>query len=337
MANKYLIIGPAWVGDLIMAQSLFKFIKLREPDATLEVMVPEAYLPLLAAMPEVAKGLPLPFRHGELNLLKRRSVGKSLKGERYTQSIVLPNSWKSALIPFFAGIKRRIGWKGEARWLLLNDMRRLDKAKLPLMIQRFSALALGKREALPSVLPWPALQVHAESQEAARSKFNLDLSKPILTLCPGAEFGPAKRWPAEHFALLARARQTEGWQIWILGAKGDVAAADEIQSHLPQPALSFAGKTDLAEALALLSLSTAVVSNDSGLMHMANAMKKPTVVVYGSSSPQFTPPLSEKAEIVKLNLDCQPCFKRTCPLHHLNCLKKLPPSKVLAALNKVSS
>jgi heptosyltransferase-2 len=289
-------------------------------------------------MPEVRTSFDLPLKHGEFGFFARKKIGSSLRG-KYQQAILLPNSWKSALVPFFADIPQRTGWRGEMRYGLLNDIRTLDKEQYPLMIERFAALALPVRSPLPENLPYPLLHIESRARESALHRHGLQLDRPVLALCPGAEFGPAKRWPERHYAAVAAERIEGGEQVWIFGSEKDAPVADMIRNALPElqraRCYNLAGKTKLAEAIDLLSCADAVVSNDSGLMHIAAALNRPLVAVYGSSSPQFTPPLSAAVEIVRLGLDCSPCFKRECPLGHLNCLNQLPPVHVLEALSRL--
>ena len=333
-----LVIGPAWVGDMVMAQVLFRMLKQQQPDCVIDVLAPAWSEPLLARMPEVRASFDLPLAHGEFGWAARKNIGKALR-EKYQQAIVLPNSWKSALVPFFASVPQRTGWRGEMRYGLLNDIRLLDKQKLPLMIERFAALALQRGCALPTQLPLPALHIDAEERNAALQQYHLDVERPVLALCPGAEFGPAKRWPEKHYAAVAAARIAAGEQVWIFGSEKDAPVAEAIRAALPETlrehCKNLAGKTKLAQAIDLLSCAHAVVSNDSGLMHIAAALNRPLVAVYGSSSPQFTPPLADDVEIVRLDLACSPCFKRECPLGHLQCLQDLPPARVLAALSRL--
>lgn len=352
--TKILIIGPAWVGDMVMSQALLKRLKADNPDCLIDVLAPGWSGALLERMPEVRRALSMPLGHGQFGLVQRWQLGKSLRAEGYDQAIVLPNSWKSALVPFAARIPQRTGWLGEWRFGLLNDVRYLDKEKLPLMVQRFLALADDKRAGIPDndKRYHPKLLVTQSSIQIALNKFHLNKNPPsppfvkggtstvsppfnkgglggIIALCPGAEFGPAKRWPSEHFAAIAKQKLNEGYQVWIFGSAKDQPVAAEIQQLTNNNCVDFTGKTNLGEAVDLLSLATTVVSNDSGLMHIAAALQRPVVVVYGSSSPRFTPPLSDNVKILSLNLSCSPCFKRECPLEHLKCLRDLTPELVL--------
>lgn len=335
--KRILVIGPSWVGDMVMAQTLF--IKLKEitPSAVIDVLAPDWSRPLLERMPEVSQAITMPIGHGRLSLGERKKIALSLRSHRYTDCYVLPNSFKSALIPWWANIPKRTGWRGEMRLFILNDVRVLDKQKYPLMIERFMALAIPKSEILHRPYPRPTLQVAATAVAQAREKFALQDMRPVLALCPGAEFGPAKRWPDAYYADIARQWLAKEWQIWLFGSKNDFAVCEQINQATEQQCVNLAGKTTLAEAIDLLSQANAVVSNDSGLMHISAALGKPLVAVYGSSDPSFTPPLSDKVEIVRLGLSCSPCFKRECPLTHLNCLTQLMPNHVQAALERLTA
>lgn len=326
--TKVLIISPAWVGDLVMSQVLLKILK-QQGECLIDVLAPPWGQALLKRMPEVRKVHSLPFGHGQFEFAKRCKLGRSLIRENYDQAIVLPNSWKSAIIPFAARISQRTGWLGEYRWGLLNDARRLDKNKYPLMIQRFAALAFSPADHLPEVLPYPLLNTAPELINEAVAKFALDRNKNILAICPGAEYGPAKRWPAAYYAEIANQHLRKGWDVWLFGGAKDQLIAAEIQKKTANGCKDLIGKTNLGEAVDLLSLANLVITNDSGLMHIAAALDRPIIAIYGSSSPQFTPPLSKQVKIASLNLPCSPCFKRECPLGHLKCLQDLTPDKVL--------
>ncbi len=334
--ERILIVGPAWVGDMMMAQTLFKLIKQRNPNSVLDVLAPSWTKPLLDRMPEVNESLDLPFAHGELRVRDRYRLGRLLRSRGYDQAFVLPNSYKSALIPFWANIPRRTGWVGELRYGLLNDIRHLDEARFPLMIQRFMALALLPNENLPEVYPRPELTLSAESVASTLQRFRLMTSdEPILALCPGAEFGSSKRWPPEYFAEIAKTKLSEGWRVWLLGSAKDKVITDQIDALTDHRTLNLAGNTSLTEVIDLLSLANFVVTNDSGLMHVAAALNRPTVVMYGSTSPKFTPPLSERVQILRLDLPCSPCFQRECPLRHFNCMIELKPDLVLSAMDAI--
>lgn len=338
-AGRTLIVGPAWVGDMVMAQSLFQLLRKHRPQTPIDVLAPAWSRPLLERMPQVSRTLDMPFGHGDLCLSERYRFGRSLRGHGYTRAMVLPNSFKSALVPVFAGIAERVGWRGEMRYGLLTDIRKLDKHRYPMMVQRFLALAYPPGAALPEPLPYPALQVDPRRRAERLAAFGLSLNRPVLALCPGAEFGPAKRWPPEYFAQVAAEKIAQGWQVWLMGSGRDNEACERLMQALPDDLLgqchSLAGATTLDQAIDLLAAADAVVSNDSGLMHIAAALDRPLVVVYGSTSAEFTPPLASRVRTVNLPVDCGPCFERECPLGHTRCLRDLPPARVLEALAAV--
>lgn len=332
--NKILVVGPAWVGDMVMAQSLFKAIKDSDPNCVLDVLAPEWSRPLLERMPEVQQAISMPIGHGMLKLKVRYQLAQSLKAKAYDQAIVLANSWKSALIPWLAKIPKRTGWLGEMRWGLLNDVRSLDKKEIPRMVERFVALAHKKGSSLSTdQSPIPKLKTDPQNIEKALQKFGITRSgQPILALCPGAEFGPSKRWPENYYAEVAREKLNQGWSVFLFGSKNDIPVCTAIQNQTDGKCIDLTGKTSLGEAIDLLSIATAVVSNDSGLMHIAAALDKPLIAVYGSTDPGFTPPLNRDAKIERLQISCSPCFKRDCPLGHHRCMRDLSSKQVLNAL-----
>jgi heptosyltransferase-2 len=330
MSHKMLIIGPAWVGDMVMAQCLFKLLKQQSPALTIDVLAPAWSLPLLARMPEVTAAIVMPLGHGRLDLVERYRIAKLLQKNNYHQAIVLPNSFKSALIPWLARIPVRTGWMREMRYGLLNDYRRLDKNRYPLMIERFMALGLPSRAEIPAPYPVPSLQTSHESQLKALVAHHMTHPNvPVLALCPGAEFGPAKRWPDKYYAEVARVKLAEGWQVWIFGSPKDGETAEKIMQLTDRGCINLAGKTTLEEAIDLLALSTSVLTNDSGLMHIAAALHKPLVALYGPTTSTFTPPLDASAKTLSLSLPCQPCFKRVCPLEHHRCMTELKSEVVV--------
>ncbi|MCB5206943.1 lipopolysaccharide heptosyltransferase II [Methylovorus mays] len=333
--NKILVMGPSWVGDMVLAQSLFKALRQQDPDVIIDVAAPSWTLPLLERMPEVNQGIALPFKHGQLALLERIRFGRALRKAHYTQSIMLTNSLKSAILPLAAGIPQRTGFLGEQRYGLLNDIRPLDKKQLPRTVDRFVALSQPRNiePQRPIAIRNPSLQANPEQAKAALVRLGHALPQvPVLALCPGAEYGEAKRWPVEYYAEVARAAIAQGWQVWLFGSGKDIPVTHEINRLSNMACLDLGGKTQLGEAIDLMALCTAVVSNDSGLMHVAAALDKKLIAVYGSSDPHHTPPMSSKAIIEYLGLECSPCFKRECPLGHLNCLKMISPGRVISSI-----
>jgi heptosyltransferase-2 len=325
---KILVVAPSWIGDTILAQPLLALLKRNDPAARIDVLAPDWSAPLLGRMAEVDGVIVNPFRHGEFNLGARRALGRRLASADYSHAYVLPNSWKSALVPFFAGIPRRIGYQGEARYLLLNQRRRLDATAHPQLVQRYAALA----GPLPGTLPSPLLGSTIDQQRSARLALKLPHDAAPVIFCPGAEYGPAKRWPVQHFAALARLVASPQNPVWLVGSTKDVPVGDEIARAAEGAALNLCGRSSLEQAIDLLAAASCVVSNDSGLMHVAAALGRPLVALYGSSSPAYTPPLSVHAKIVSRSLPCSPCFKRECPLGHFDCMNGITPQQVATTI-----
>ncbi|WED21986.1 lipopolysaccharide heptosyltransferase II [Vibrio sp. JC009] len=336
-----LIIGPSWVGDMVMSQSLYKELKALNPEASIDVLAPAWCKPILQRMPEVANAIEMPVGHGSFNLSERWKIGRSLAEKKYDQAYVLPNSAKSALIPLFAGIKKRTGWKGEFRYGLLTDLRP-DKRVFQYMVERYVALAYPRQDMLQKValttVSKPSLEVDIASQQQLKKRLNLSSERPVLGLCPGAEFGPAKRWPEEYYTSVAEHAIQSGQQVWLFGSVNDQETTDKIKSGLSEKSravcFDLAGKTKLVEAVDLLACCHTVISNDSGLMHVSAAVGCNIIALYGSTSPEYTPPLSDKVQILNTDIECRPCFKRECPLGHSKCLKELSPQTVIEHLEK---
>ena len=333
-ARRYLIVGPAWVGDMVMAQSLFITLRRQYPHATIDVLAPDWSLPLLARMPEVNEAIALPVAHGELALGRRWRLGRALCGSGYTHAIVIPRSAKAALVPFFARIPVRTGYRGEMRYGLVNDMRPLDKSVLTRTVQRQVALGLPADAPLPPETPHPRLTVDPQNRDRLLAELGLDTGQPVIAFVPGAAYGPAKQWPLEHWQALAGKLLAAGHRIWVFGSAAEQPAAEAI-CQAGAGITSLCGRTTLTDTVDLLAACHAAVSNDSGLMHVAAATGIPVVGIYGSSTPAYTPPLSDRAEAVYLGLDCSPCFERTCPQGHTRCLTEIAPDQVLAAVERL--
>ncbi|WP_353572351.1 lipopolysaccharide heptosyltransferase II [Candidatus Albibeggiatoa sp. nov. BB20] len=331
-----LVIAPSWVGDMVMAQSLFKFLKLEHQNTVIDVLAPQWSAGLLKLMPEVRRIICHDIQHGELAWDKRRQLGEQLRCERYQQVIVLPNSWKSALIPYWTKASTRTGYKGEMRYGLLNDRRLKNKLTLRRTVDQFVALGMQKHDPRIGHITPPTPYLSTGNIARSLEKLNLEHPhQPILALCPGAEYGIAKQWPLEYYAILAKKVIAQGWKVWILGSPKDSAVGARVEAlsgSAEIDCISFCGQTDLADAVNLLSLANAVVTNDSGLMHVAAALDKKVIAIYGSSTPVMTPPLSRHAKILYNGISCSPCFKRTCRYQHYQCLRSIKPEQVLNLL-----
>jgi heptosyltransferase-2 len=330
---RTLVVAPNWIGDAVMAQPLIALIQRADPQGSIDVLAPPATAPVFRAMAEVANVIVAPNQHGRLQWRERWRLARTLRPHDYERCYVLPNSAKSALIPWLAGIPERIGHHGEARYLLIN--RRLPAAAAAgrPMVEFYADLAGG---AAGTTVADPVLVRDAEASRQARQRHGLPLDAPLILLCPGAEFGPAKRWPTRHFAALASLAAVE-WPeatIALIGSAKERALATEIAALSGQELRNLCGETKLPDALALIGSAQGVVSNDSGLMHVAAAYRRPLVAVFGSSDPRHTPPRSPQARIEWLHLSCSPCFERTCPLGHTHCLNKLAPIGVFDSLKK---
>ena len=332
---KILIVAPNWIGDALLAQPLFARLRKKTPGAVIDALAPPWTAPVLRRMPEINEVMAAPFAHGELKLAARWRLGRSLRSRRYDEAIVLPNTLKSALIPFFAGIPLRTGFVGELRYGLLNLVHKLDEKRMPLMAERYAQLAEkpGTKPALP--LPETKLAIDETNLIIALGRLGLSRAKPIAAFCPGAEYGSSKRWPVMHFAALARRLVTLGCAVWLFGSEKDRAIGEEIAVASEGAATNLCGRTDLASAIDLLSLAEVVVSNDSGLMHVAAGVGRPVVALYGSSSPEHTPPRARTFRIVRTGIECSPCFARDCPLGHFKCMNDLAPERVMAEIAAV--
>lgn len=330
---RILVVGPSWVGDMVLAQPMLRLLRARHGEPVIDVLAPRWTLPLVERMPEVRRAIENPVGHGELALAARWKLARGLRNERYDQAIVLPNSFKSALVPFLAGIRVRTGYVGEFRYGVLTDARRLAKKRLPQIAQRYAELALPRGDTLRSPLPALDLRVDDAARREVLTRLGLEKQRPAAALCPGAEYGPAKRWPARHFAELAQGIAARGCSVWVIGSPNDAALGSEIARAAAGACRNLCGETTLGEAIDLLAATSLVVTNDSGLMHVAAALGKPLIALYGSSSPEFTPPLSPNAQILRLELPCSPCFERACPLGHFNCMNQLVPERVLEEID----
>jgi heptosyltransferase-2 len=345
---RTLVIAPNWIGDAVMAQPLMALIRREAPHGRIDVLAPPHIAPVFGAMGEIDEVLEAPNQHGKLQWRERWQLARRLRPNRYDRCFVLPNSAKSALVPFLAGIPQRIGHHGESRYWLINRRLPASAARERPMVEFYADLAgaatrarrppPGASNGQPAVTPAadPVLTRDPQRERAARERHGLQGAAPLILLCPGAEFGPAKRWPTRHFAALASLATIE-WPeatIALLGSAKERTLATEIAALSGQELRNLCGETSLTDALALIASAQGVVSNDSGMMHVAAAYRRPQVAVFGSSDPRHTPPRSPQARIEWLHLECSPCFERTCPLGHTNCLNKLAPAGVFDSLKK---
>jgi heptosyltransferase-2 len=329
--EQILIIGPSWVGDMVMAQSLFKQLRLNNPACQIDVVAPAWSKDILARMPEVRDAYNIAAGHGEMEIGARRALGISLRNIGYDHAITMPRSWKAALIPWFAHVPVRTGFRGEWRYGLLNDVRKLDKQRLDQTVKRFVSLGIEANAELPDI-PHPELTVDPTNQERLKREFGLNTNTEVIAMMPGAAFGPAKMWPIKYFGELAKMLVKEGKQVWVIGSEGELTLGEQISSHAGMGVTNLCGRTGLADTPDLFAMTKATVTNDSGLMHIAAAAGSHVVTIYGATGPDYTPPLTDKKTIHFLNLECSPCYKRECPLVHLNCLNNIKPADVYSGL-----
>lgn len=328
--RRALVIAPNWIGDALMAQPLFSRLVRQQPRLVIDAVAPASVAPVLERMPEIHDVYTTSFDHGKLQLLRRWQLASDLRDVGYDAAYVLPNSLKSALIPWLARIALRIGYQGEHRFGLLNVTHaNPPKNKRPPMVSHYAALAYAPGAKLPDDLGAPHLEIDPNEIGRTCAHFHLDTRVPLLAFCPGAEYGPAKRWPPEHFAALAHmVKQTFPYtQIVALGTAQDAPLAQIIAQCAPN-VRDLCGRTSLDEACALIACANAVVTNDSGLMHVAAALHRPLIALYGSTDPRHTPPLTPSAKVQWLHLECSPCFRRECPHGHLGCLREISMEQV---------
>jgi heptosyltransferase II len=328
--RRTLVIAPQWIGDAVMTQPLMACLHAR--GEAISVAALPWVAPVYRAMPQVTEVIELPFAHGRLDWAERRAVAASFKG-RFDAAMVLPNSIKAALIPWLARIALRIGYQGEGRPWLLNQRLPNPQGRPP-MVAFYSALAGDLSASTAS----PVLKFDAVVLKQAVDAVGLQ-TEAYWVFAPGAEYGPAKCWPAERYAELARALfAAHGQVVVLLGSGKEAALCDEIAAAAPGACRVLAGKTSLIDAMALIAASRGVVSNDSGLMHVAAAFGKPQVAVFGSTSPEHTPPLNALAQVIwlkeELRLDCMPCFERVCRFGHTRCLTEVSAVRVQLALER---
>jgi heptosyltransferase II len=316
---KLVVVAPNWIGDALMAQPLLARLRQKSPSPRIDVLAPAWVAPVVRRMPEVDEVIEVPFRHGVFDLGARWKLGRELRGRAYDHAIVLPNTWKSALPAFFAGIRLRAGYTGEARYGLLNL--RYEDIEAP-MREHYAALAdaPGKRS---GDIPRVRLSFSPENVAATQARYALGAD--YVVFCPGAEYGPAKRWP--YFAELA---QKLSLPVVVLGSPKDLEAAQGIKGT------NLVGKTTLDEAIDLIAGARSVVSNDSGLMHVAAALGRPLVALFGSSSPAHTPPQAGATRVIWLGIECSPCFQRVCPLGHFRCMREIDVDNVVKAIQNLA-
>jgi len=330
--SPILIVPYMWIGDFVRCHSVVKLLKQRFPDRPVDMLATTLCAPLADYMPGLRQAIVADLPRGRLALAQQRSLAQRFKREGYGSVLVMPRTWKSALAPFFAGIPQRIGFVGEGRFILINELR-FGERELPRMVDRCAALALPAGAKMPDGWPQPELRVPTAAAEAWRRERGLSPdSRPVVALAPGA-VGPSKRWPSAAYGELCRRLLAAGLAVWVLGGPGEKALASEIVGD--SEARDLTGH-DLRDAILALASAAVAVSNDSGLLHVAAAVGTPSIGIFGPTSPWHWAPLNPLAATIaaQSELPCRPCHKPVCRLGHHRCMRDIPADDVLAATRR---
>ena len=327
-----LIVPYMWIGDFVRCLSVVRVLQQRFPGRPVDLLATPLNAPLADYMPGVRQAIVSELPRGRIAFARQRELAARLKANRYGSVLVMPRTWKAALAPFLAGIPERIGYFGEARLLLLNELRAGER-RLPRMVDQCAMLALPRGAPLPPAWPLPELRVPAAEAAAWRTRRGLD-GRPAVALAPGA-VGPSKRWTSEGFAAVAAALGRQGMAVWVLGGPGERELAGEIAERSGGAARDLTG-TDLREAVLALAAARLAISNDSGLLHVAAALGTPSIGIFGPTSARLWAPLNPLAATVETTseLACQPCHKPVCALGHHRCMRDIADAQVLAAAER---
>ena len=330
--SPILIVPYLWIGDFVRCHSVVKLLRQRFPDRPVDMLASTLCAPLTDYMPGLRKAVVADLPRSRLALGQQKALAERLRREGYGTALIMPRTWKACLAPYFAGVPERTGFVGEARFFLLNDLRYGEK-KLPRMVDRCGALALPPDATLPADWPLPELKVSREETKAWRQKRGLGGDdRPVVALAPGA-VGPAKRWPKDYYAAVARKLLDEGFAVWILGGPGEKTLAADIVEDTQARDLT---GSDLREAVLALACATAAVSNDSGLLHVAAALGTSAIGIFGPTNPWHWAPLNPLAATMETatKLDCRPCHKPVCRLVHHRCMRDIAPEEVISTVQK---
>jgi heptosyltransferase-2 len=329
-----LIVPYMWIGDFVRCHTVVTLLQRRNPLCPIDILTTAMVAPLLDYMPGVRKGIVADLPRKRLAFGQHLALAARLRAEGYGQALVMPRTWKSALAPCLAGIPVRTGFIGEARFGLINDLR-FGERRLLRMVDRCAALALAKDERAPTAWPMPELTVPASEIACWRDRLGLAVqSRPVIAFAPGA-VGQSKRWPAQYFADLATRLVAEGHSVWILGGPQEKNIAAEILRADPTHIRDLTGP-DLRNAIVALAAARAAVSNDSGLLHVAAALGKPTIGIFGPTSPWHWAPLNPISAVIETasELACRPCHKPVCRLGHHRCMHEIEPAQVAIATRR---
>jgi len=327
-----LIVPYMWIGDFVRCHSVVKLLKVRYPSRPIDVLSTTLCAPLVDYMPELRQAIVVDLPRKRLAYAEHAALAQRLKRERYGTALVMPRTWKAALAPFLAGIPERVGWFGEWRFGLINDLRRGERAR-PRMIDQCAALALPANA--PQRTDWPLPELRVPGTEVAGWRDRMGLHGPAVALAPGA-VGPSKRWPVYSYAEVARQLAADGVGVWVLGGPGEKSLAAQIVAEAGAGVHDLTG-TDLRNAIIALAAAQVAISNDSGLLHVAAALGTPSIGIFGPTSAWHWAPLNplEAALQLETPLDCQPCHKPICRRGHHRCMREIAPARVLEITERV--
>lgn len=328
-----LIVPYMWIGDFVRCHSVVRVLNERFPDRPVDMLASKLTAPLTQFMPGVRKAVTFDIPRKKAALGESVALSKLLRAENYGTALIMPRKWKAALAPFLAGIPERVGVFGEARLLLINDIR-WDEKKHKRMIDQSCALALSKDATLPASWPLPLLVVQKPAADEWRRKVNVAESTRAVVLAPGS-VGEAKRWPVAYYAETAKQLANDGVEVWLVGGPDEKPFAKEIIAHSGSSVRDFTGGA-LSDGVIALSLAGAVVANDSGLLHVAAALGVPAIGIFGPTDPAKWAPINPVADIVvhEPQLDCQFCAQYVCPLQHHNCMREIPAQRVVESVKR---
>lgn len=328
-----LIVPYVWIGDFVRCHSVVRVLKERFPDRPIDMLASKLTAPLAAFMPGVRKAIAFDIPRKKAAFSENFALAKILRAENYGSALIMSRKWKAAFAPWLAGIPERTGVFGEARVLLLNDIR-WDEKTHKRMIDQSCALALPKNAPLPAVWPLPQLAVSEAQADDWRGRMNVTKGTRAVALAPGS-VGEAKRWPVAYYAEAAKQLAESGTEVWVIGGPDEKPFAQEIVAHAGEGVRDFTGGK-LSDGVIALSLASAVVANDSGLLHVSAAIGVPAIGMFGPTDPAKWAPINPVAELITHEplLDCQYCMQYVCPLTHHNCMREVPPSRVVESVRR---
>jgi heptosyltransferase-2 len=323
-----------WIGDFVRCHTVVQVVNARFPARPIDILSTTLTAPLANYMPGLRRAVVSDLPRRRLALREQLKLVRRLRAEKYGTVLVMSRKWKAALAPFLARIPERIGFAGEARFFLLNDVR-WGERKLPRMIDQCAALALPRGATPPAIWPPPRLVVPPADLLAWRAKrVPAGVGRPVVALAPGA-VGPSKRWPVASYGELARQLGAHGFDVWVLGSPNETPLAREIISRGGSRVIDLTGQ-DLRDAILALAAAEAAVSNDSGLLHVAAALGTPAIGIFGPTSPNLWAPLNPLLATIETRtpVPCRPCHKPVCRFGHHRCMREIEMSEVLDPLRR---